>query len=101
MDIGYGDGTSPGGSNYCLFLTDFTTRHNFFYGLKSKSGQAIVDALWCFFIDAGGIPARLRCDFDPSFVHGEVETFLQRQNIKITSSPPHRKSQNGAVERQW
>jgi hypothetical protein len=37
----------------------------------------------------------------PSFVHGEVETFLNRQNIKLTSSPPHRQSQNGTVERQW
>jgi hypothetical protein len=33
MDIGYGEGTSPGGHKYALTLVDLTTRHVWVYGL--------------------------------------------------------------------
>jgi hypothetical protein len=55
MDIGYGDGTSPGGHKYALTLVDYCTRHTWTYGLKSKTTESVIDALWSFFVDAGGI----------------------------------------------
>jgi transposase InsO family protein len=101
MDIGYGEGTSPGGYKYALTLVDFATRHTWVYGLRTKSSECIIDALWCFYIDAGGFPTRIRCDFDSSFVKGKVYSFLRRKGIRVGVSPPGRQSQNGAVERQW
>jgi hypothetical protein len=101
MDIGYGEGTSSGGYKYILTLVDCTTRYTWSYGLKNKSAESVIDALWCFFVDAGGMPTRIRCDFDSSFVKGKVNTFLKLHRISITSVPPNRQSQNGLVERQW
>jgi hypothetical protein len=88
MDIGYGEGTSPGGYKYVLTLVDFATRYTWTYGLKNKTAKSVIDALWSFFVDAGGIPSRIRCDFDSSFVKGKVHAFLKVQRIQITSAPP-------------
>jgi hypothetical protein len=101
MDIGYGQGVSPGGHKYALTLVDLATRHTWVYGLKTKAADSIIDALWSFFIDAGGILSRIRCDFDSSFVKGKVYAFLRRKGVQVGASPPGRHSQNGAVERQW
>lgn len=101
MDIGYGKGTSPGGHKYALTLFDLTTRHVWVYGLKTKGAESVMDALWSFFIDAGGLPSRIRCNFDASFVKGKVYAFLRRKGIQVGASPPGRQSQNGAVECQW
>jgi hypothetical protein len=46
VDIGFGDGTSPGGYNYCLFMVDLATRHTWTYGLSDLTGDSITDALW-------------------------------------------------------
>jgi hypothetical protein len=100
-DIGYGEGTSPGRYKYALTLVDYTTRYKWSYGLKYKSAESVIDALWCFFVDPGGMPTRIRCDFDSSFVKGKVNTFLKLHRISITSAPPKQQSQNGLVERQW
>jgi hypothetical protein len=101
MDIGYGEGTSPGGHKYALTLADLATCHTWVYGLRTKTAKSIIDALWSFFIDAGGIPQKLRCDFDSSFVKGKVYSFLRRKGIHVGASPAGRQSQNGAVECQW
>jgi hypothetical protein len=101
MDIGYGEGTSPGGYKYALTLVDYAMRYTWTYGLKNKTAESVIDALWSFFVDAGGMPHRIRCDFDSSFVKGKVYKFLKLHKIQITSAPPNRQSQNGLVERQW
>ena len=101
MDIGYGGGTSPGGYKYALTLVDFANRHTWVYGLGTKTAGCITDALWCFCIDAGNFPTRIRCNFDSSFIKGKVYSFLRRKGIRVGASPPNRQSQNGAVERQW
>jgi hypothetical protein len=101
MDIGYGKGTSPGRHKYALTLVDLATCHTWVYGLHTKGAESIIDALWSFFIDAGGIPKRICCNFDSSFVKGQVYAFLRRKGIRVGASPPGRQSQNGAVERQW
>ena len=100
-DIGYGDGTSPGGYKYCLFLTCLSTKQCFIYGLRDLKGATIAEAFWMFAIDAGGFPKRLRCDFDKRFIQGDVARLLRSHGVRIGASPPHRQSQNGAVERQW
>jgi hypothetical protein len=56
MDIGYGKGTSPGGHKYALTLVDLAMHHVWVYGLHTKGAASVIDALWSFFIDAGGIP---------------------------------------------
>ena len=101
MDIGYGDGTSPGGFKYTLLLVDRTTRKTWVYGLRDMTGSTIADAIWSFFIDAGGIPRRIQCDFDPRFLGGKVRRLLTTRGIRVTASPPNRQSQNGLVESHW
>ena len=54
MDICYGDGVSPSGYSYCFMLVGRATRTTWVYGLKDMKGATISDALWRFFIDAGG-----------------------------------------------
>ncbi len=58
VNIGYGDGKSPGGYQYCLFLVDLATRYTWTYSLTDLSGDTIINALWRFFVDAGGFPRR-------------------------------------------
>jgi hypothetical protein len=82
-------------------LVNYSTRHCWTYGLKTKTAESLIDALWSFFIDTGGIPTRIRCDFDASFVKGKVTAFLKQHRIKVTSAPPKHQSQNGLVERYW
>ena len=100
-DLGYGDGKSPGGFKYCLFLTCLGTKATFVYGLRDLKGETISDAFWMYAIDAGGFPKRLRCDFEKRFIQGAVSRLLRSHGVRIGASPPHRQSQNGAVERQW
>ena len=101
IDIGYGDGKSPGGFTHCLVIVNLATRHGWTYGLANTSGTSIVDALWRFFIDAGGFPCRVRCDFDKRLIQGDVGRLFKANGITIGASPPHWQSQNGAVERLW
>jgi hypothetical protein len=71
------------------------------YGLKDMNGQTISDALWKFFIDAGGFPRRIQCGFDPKFMGGKVRRLLTAHGVRVTASPPNRQSQNGLVESHW
>jgi hypothetical protein len=70
-------------------------------GMHTKTAASIINALWSFFIDARRIPTRIRCNFDSSFVKGQVYSFLRRKGIQVGASPPNWQSQNGAVKRQW
>ncbi len=45
MDIGYGEGISPGGHKYALTLVDLATRHTWVYGLRTKAAAPIIDVL--------------------------------------------------------
>ena len=101
VDIGYGDGTSPGGYKYCLILTCLSTKLTWVYGLTDLKGSTIADAFWLYAIDAGGFPKRLRTDFDKRLICGDVARLLRSHGVTIGAAPPHRQSQNGAVERQW
>jgi hypothetical protein len=65
------------------------------------NGETISDALWKFFIDAGGFPRRIQCDFDPKFMGGKVRKLLNSHAIRLTAAPPNRQSQNGLVESHW
>jgi hypothetical protein len=82
-------------------LNNNCTRYTWVYGLKTKSAECVIDALWSFFLDAGCTPQRIWCDFDASFVKVKVHKFLTMHKVQIASSPPKRQSQNGLVERQW
>jgi hypothetical protein len=54
-----------------------------------------------FFVNAGGFPERLYYDFDRRFLAGSIGRLLRSYGVRIGASPPHRQSQNGAVERNW
>ena len=70
-DIGYGDGISVGGYKYVLVLVDQCTINLFVYGMHGSSGANVCEALWKFFIDAGGFPKTLQCDFDTRLIGGK------------------------------
>ena len=76
MDIGYGEGTSYGGSKQVLVLVDQCTSNSFVYGMQSASGGDVCEALWKFFIDAGGFLKTIQCDFDPRLIGGKAAALL-------------------------
>lgn len=59
MDIVYGDGTSPGGYKYCLFVTDLASCNTWVYGLRDLKGTTISDSIWLLVIDTGGFPKQI------------------------------------------
>ena len=99
MDIGYVESGGPEGQKYCLMLVDASTRHTWVYGLSNLKGTSITDALWAFFIDAGGLPTTIQCDFDPRFMGGHVRRLWLTSGITLRSAPPGRQSANGLVDR--
>ena len=101
MDIGYGVPNGPGGHKYVLVLVDKCTSHNWVYGMNGTSGADIQEALWKFFIDAGGFPHTMQCDFDPRFIGGKAAKLLRAHGCRIRAAPLDRQSQNGLVERRW
>ena len=76
MDIGYGVDDSIGGYKYVLILVNQCTRQSFLYCMKGSSGADITEALWKFFIDTGGFPKMIQCDFDPRFIDGKAPALL-------------------------
>ena len=76
MDIAYGDGVAVGGSKYVLLLVDQCTSKSFVYGMQGCSGGDVCEALWKFFIDVGGFPKTLQCDFDPKIIEDKAATLL-------------------------
>ena len=99
MDIGYGANVGIGGYKYVLVLVDQCTRHSFLYGMHGSSGNDITEALWKFFIDAGGFPRKIQCNFDTRFVGGTAAALLQSHGTAIRAAPPRRQDKNGLVER--
>ena len=101
MDIGYGDDVSIGGYKYVLILVDECTRNSFVYGMHGSSGADVSEALWIFFIDAGGFPKTLQCDFDSRIIGGKAAALLRSHGTRIRAAPPGRQDKNGLVERHW
>ena len=103
MDIGYGDGISPGGHKCGLLTVDRGSHQHWFWGLRDLKGSNIVDALWALWIDMGSCHTiqRVECDFDAKFLHGDVRDFFDCRGMRVEASPPCRQSQNGLVERHW
>ena len=101
MDIGYGDGNSPGGYKYALVLVDKCTTNSFVYGMHGASGADVAEALWKFFIDAGGFPETIQCDFDPKLIGGKAIALLRSHGCRVRAAPPGRQDKNGLVERRW
>ena len=72
MDIGYGKGVVVGGYKYILILVDQCTTNSFVYSMHGCSGDDVCKALWKFFIDAGGFPRTIQCDFDSCLIGGKA-----------------------------
>ena len=106
MDIRFGDGISPGGHRHCLVVVDAGSRQCWCYGLRNLLGSTIADTLLQLFVDMGtdfnNSPVRrFLCDFDTKLIRGQPCHLLNRKEIRILSSAPHRQSQNGLVESHW
>jgi Integrase core domain len=105
VDIGFGDGVSPGGHRFCLVIVDAGSRQCWCYGLRDTSGSSIAKAFLQLFADIGpertaGI-RRILTDFDTKIIRGDSRRLLISKHIRIHSSVPYRHSQNGLVERHW
>jgi hypothetical protein len=101
MDIGFGHKDSPGGLKYSLLIVDYKTRHNFIYGLRAVSGEDIHNALLAFFIEAGGIPGTIQCDFNTKFLAGSARQLILERGIRLQAAPGGRQSKNGLAESHW
>ncbi|MGL5814516.1 MAG: hypothetical protein ACRCYW_14455, partial [Aeromonas sp.] len=105
VDMGYGDGVSPGGHQYALVIIDAGSRQCWSYGLRDKSGATLAAAFQQYFADIGpdrtSQLVRMLTDFDTSLIRGDVKWLLLSKGIKTLSSVPYRHSQNGLVERHW
>ena len=88
MDIGYGADVGIGGYKYVLVLVDQCTCHSFLYGMHSLSGIDITEALWKYFINAGGFPCTIQCNFDTRFVGGTAAALLRSHGTAICAAPP-------------
>ena len=62
IDVGYGEANFSGGHKYVLVVVYKCT---IIYGMHGTSGANVVEALWKCFIDAGGFPCTIQCDFNP------------------------------------
>ena len=80
MNIGYGESNSSGGHKYVLVLVlvlvDKCTSNRFVYEMHSTSRVDVVEAIWNFVIDAGGLPRTIQFNFDPIFIGGEAISLL-------------------------
>ena len=101
MDIGYGNGTAIGGSKYALILVDQCTTQSFVYGMHGSSGADVCEALWKFFIDAGGFPHSLQYDFDLRLIGGKAAALLHSHGTCLSAAPPGCQNKNGLVKNKW
>jgi hypothetical protein len=101
MDIVFGHKESAGGFKYSLLVVDYKTRHNFIYGLRAVTGEEIHNAFLAFFIEDGGIPGTIQCDFDTKFLAGSARQLILERGIRLQAAPGGRKSQNGLAKSHW
>ena len=69
--------------------------------MQGSSGSNVCEALWKFFIDAGGFPKVTQCDFDPKLIGGKAAALLCSHGTRTQAAPPNRQDKNGLVERKW
>ena len=98
MDIGYGNDVSIGDYKYVLILVDKCTRNSFVYRMHGSSGADVSEVLWKFFIDAGGFPKTLQCDFDSRIIGGKAAALLCSHGTWIRVTPPRQQDKNSVVE---
>ena len=84
---------------YVLVLVDKCTTNSFVYGMLCTSGADIVEALWKFFIDTGGLPCTIQCDLDSHFIGRKEISLLQSHGCYVQAAPPNHQDHNGLVER--
>ena len=89
MDIGYSDGTSYSESKYVLVLVEQCTTNSFVYGMQGSSGVDVCEALWNFFINAGGFPHTIQCNFDPRLIGRKAAALLNTHGTRVRMAPPH------------
>ena len=99
MDIGYGEGMSCGGSKYVLVLVDQCTSNSFTYGMHGASEADVCETLWKFFIDIGGFPKTIQCDFDPRLIGGKAVALLCSHGTRARAVPPRCQDKNGLIYR--
>ena len=101
MDIGYGNGIVIGGSKYALVFVDQCTTKFFVYGMHGSSGADVWMALWKFFIDTGGFPHNLQCDFNPRLIGTKASELLHSHGTRLCTAPLGCQYRNRLVENKW
>ena len=69
--------------------------------MHGSSGADVCEALWKFFIDAGGFPKIIQSDFDTQLIGGKAAALLRTHRTRIRAAPPYRQDKNGLVEQRW
>ena len=69
--------------------------------MHGTSGADVVEALWKFFIDAGGFPRTIQCNFDPRFIGGKAISLLRSHGCYVRAATPHRQDHNDLVKKRW
>ena len=49
--------------------------------MQGTSGADIIEVLWKFFINAGGFPQTIQCDFDLRFIGGKAAALLRSHRL--------------------
>lgn len=94
MDIGYGHPNSPDRFEYSLLIVDYNNWNKYIYVLRGITGAEIHNALLVLFVEAGGIPGTIQCDFDIKLIAGSTHQLLLERGIRLQSPPGGRQSQN-------
>ena len=70
-----------------ILIIDYFSRYIYVIKLKSKTSQAIIEALQCVF-SCHGIPETVVNDNRPQYSSNEFDTFAKRYNFIHTTSSP-------------
>jgi hypothetical protein len=93
--MGFGHVNSPGGFRYSLLIIYYKTYKKFIYGMKDVTDDKIHNALLILFIEAGGIPGIIQCDFNGKFLKGPIHKLCMEGGIFIQAAPSGCQSQSG------
>ena len=69
--------------------------------MQGSLGADICEAIWIFFIDAGGFPETLQCNYDTRLFGGKASALLHSHRTCIRAALPHCQDRNSKVEQKW
>ena len=83
---------------YLIVIADHFSKFGWCKSCSSKESKSIVEAIQIFFSFCGK-PKILQSDNGREFVNKEVESFLQKQDVKFLHGRPYHPQSQGMIER--